>query len=76
MEYKVIPAENSSNLVLALSDFPENKNGELTAQIEAKEGNSAKFKKSAKFDLAVLPADRLEILKLQTSFKNLKVIFL
>ncbi|WP_255067799.1 alpha-2-macroglobulin [Lacihabitans sp. LS3-19] len=72
LDYKLIPAENSSNLVLALNDFPETKKGDLVAQIEGKEGNAAKFKKSAKFDLAFLPADRLEILKMQTSFKKLK----
>jgi hypothetical protein len=72
LDYKMVPAENSSNLVLALAAFPDTKKGEITAKIEAKADNPQKFKTAEKLDLDYLPADKLEILKMQTSFKKLK----
>ncbi len=72
LDYKMVPAENSSNLVLALAAFPESNEGVITANIEAKADNPQKFKTAEKLDLDYLPADKLEILKMQTSFKKLK----
>ncbi len=72
LDYKMVPAENSINLVLALAAFPDARKGEITARIEAKADNPQKFKTTEKLDLDYLPADKLEILKMQTSFKKLK----
>jgi alpha-2-macroglobulin len=72
LDYKMVPAENSNNLVLALAAFPDTRKGEITAKIEAKADNPQKFKNAEKLDLDYLPADKLEILKMQTSFKKLK----
>ncbi|OYU64527.1 MAG: hypothetical protein CFE22_18275, partial [Cytophagaceae bacterium BCCC1] len=72
LDYKMVPAENSTNLVLALAVFPDTKKGEITAKILAKADNPQKFKTAEKIDLDFLPADKLEILKMRTSFKKLK----
>ena len=72
LDYKIVPAENSSNLVLAINELPNTKKGEISAQITAKPENPQKFKTTEKINLDYLPADKLEILKMQTNFKKLK----
>ena len=72
LDYKIAPAENSANLVLALTEFPSDIKGEITTKIKANADNSQKFKDDEEIYFDYLPAEKLEILKMQTSFKKLK----
>jgi uncharacterized protein YfaS (alpha-2-macroglobulin family) len=72
MSYRMIPAENANNLVLALSNFSIKDNNEISVKIEGNTDNPQKFKTTEKIDLDYIPVEKLEIKKLETSFKKLK----
>lgn len=72
LDYNVVPAENSTNLVLALTKIPTEKGGELTAEIKGVKDNPNKFKENTSVEVNVLPTAVLEVIKIETSFKKLK----
>lgn len=72
VDYKLLPAENSNNLVLALATIPTEKGGELTAEIKGVKENPNKFKENLSVAINVLPTAVLEVIKIETSFKKLK----
>jgi alpha-2-macroglobulin len=72
LNYKVLPSETANNLILAIENTPGLDPENIKATIKAKEGNPNKFKKDAELSFEYTAKDKLEILKVESSFKKLK----
>jgi alpha-2-macroglobulin len=72
LDYKLLPSENTNNIILAIENKLVLKPENIEANISGKEGNPNKFKENVKLDFDYASKDKLEILKLETSFKKLK----
>jgi alpha-2-macroglobulin len=72
LNYKVLPSETANNLILAIENTPGLDPEDITANIHGKDGNPNKFKKDVELKFEFSAKDKLEILKVESSFKKLK----
>lgn len=70
IDYKVIPTDNASDLVLDLTKVTDAKS--IKIKIAEHKGDPAKFQQKEEFEIPVRGNDKLEIQKFQTSYKKLK----
>lgn len=70
VDYKLVASENATDLVLEIEKQP--KANAVKVEIAERKGNPAKFQKKEVLDIPLHRNDKLEIIKLQSSFKKLK----
>ena len=71
VDYEVVSTGNPNDLVLNITDNLS-ETDHVRVEIAGKKGNPAKFQEKETLEIPVPEAEKLEILKFQTSFKKLK----